>query len=532
MINKYNLTFQHHSKRNSMKKRALFSWVILISCLLVGPDTNAQKKFFLPFDTAVSSMHKIAINGQDVAYEVIVGTLPVYVEHKDDIPGNVTKPRAYVQYTYYRRTDSKGGIENRPILFSFNGGPGTGSLWMHIGYTGPKRLKVSPEGWPVQPFGVVDNHYSILDVTDLVFVNPVNTGFSRIINDGKKEDFFGVKQDIDYLADWIALFLSRYERWSSPKYLIGESYGTTRVAGLAGVLQSTQNIFLNGVILQGNCGIGLNPSSSSDASAVFKLPSYTSAAWYHKKLSSDLQSKDLDDIFPQAVDFTLNEYLPAVTRGGSLSAAQKDAIAQKVSYYSGMPKQYILDHNLIVGSGAFWKELLRKEGKTIGRLDTRYVGIDKENAGERSDYNAELLAWEHAFTPAINKYFREDLGFKTDSRYYVFGPVRPWEQPAQTGFGGQSFNVGDQLRLAMAANPGLHLLNQQGYYDGACDVLGAMMSLWKLDPRSAFKDRIEFKAFKSGHMLYIRDEDNIEGNNDLRKFILNSLPKNNQPIQY
>jgi len=520
-----------------MKKRNLNLTTILMVaiCIAIMSNSNAQKKFFLSYDTSVTTSHKITINGTEIPYDAIVGTLPVYVEHKGDIPGNPTKPRAYVQYTYYKRSDIK-DMSNRPLMISFNGGPGTGSLWMHIGYTGPKRLKVSPEGWPVQPYGVVDNRYSILDVTDLLFVNPVNTGYSRIINDGAKEDFFGVQADINYLADWIALFISRYERWTSPKFLIGESYGTTRVAGLAGVLQSKQNIFLNGVVLQGNCGIGLNPSFSSAASSVFKLPSYTSAAWYHKKLPADLQNQDLNDIFPQAVDFTINEYLPAVTRAGSLSAAQKDAIAQKVSRFSGMPKQYILDHNLVVSSSGFWKELLRSEGKTIGRLDTRYVGIDKENAGERSDYNAEILAWEHAFTPAINKYFREDLGFKTDSRYYVFGPVQPWQQasPAQGGggFGQPAFNVGDQLRNAMAENPALHLLNQQGYYDGACDVLGAMMSLWNLDPRGAFKDRIQFKAFKSGHMLYIRDEDNKEGNNDLRQFIKSSIPKENQPIQY
>jgi carboxypeptidase C (cathepsin A) len=519
-------------KNNKMKKLKFKFFVLsLVSIGILEAETaSAQKQYFLPFDTSVVSNHKITINGSEIAYEVTVGTLPVYVEHKDEIPGKVTKPRAYVQYTYYRRTGLK-DVANRPILFSFNGGPGTGSLWMHIGYTGPKRLKVSQEGWPVQPYGVEDNHYSILDVTDLVFINPVNTGYSRIINDGKREDFFGVEQDVNYLADWIALFISRYDRWTSPKFLIGESYGTTRVAGLAGVLQSKQNIFLNGVVLQGNCGIGLNPSFSSAASAVFKLPSYTSAAWYHKKLPADLQSKDLDDIFPLVQDFTFNEYLPAVVRAGSLPQAQKEAIAEKVARFSGLSKQYILDHNLVVGSSAFWKELLRSEGKTIGRLDTRYVGVDKENAGEKSDYNAEILAWEHAFTPAINKYFREDLGFKTDLRYYVFGPVRPWGQPVQTR-GGDNFNVGDQLRLAMAENPGLQLLNQQGYYDGACDVLGAKLSLWHLDPRSKFKDRIHFKAFKSGHMLYIRDEDCKEGNDDLRQFILNAVPKDNQPIQY
>lgn len=483
---------------------------------------QAQEK--LPADTSVVSSHQITIDGQKIPYDVTVGTLPVYDDNGE--------PGAYVQYMYFKRTDIK-DMSHRPILFSFNGGPGTASLWMNIGYTGPKRLNVSDEGWPVQPYGVEDNHHSILDVTDLVYINPVNTGFSRIINDGKKEDYFGVKVDVEYLSDWIELFISRNERWTSPKFLMGESYGTTRVSGMAGVMQSNNNIFLNGVILQGNCGIGKTPDFGSPTASVLKLASYTAAAWYHNKLPRDLQSRDLTEIFPEVEQFIFDTYLPAVARSGSLTGAEKEEIAQQVGRYSGLSKQYILNHNLVVSSSSFWKELLRDEGMTIGRLDMRYKGIDEQNAGERSDYNAELLAWENAFTPAMNKYLREDLGFKTDLKYYVFGPVHPWKRDAvNSGFGFSRFNVGDQLRQAMEANPALQLLNQQGYYDGACDVLSAKYSLWHLDPTGKLQNRIHFTSYKSGHMLYVRKEDMIKGNEELRNFIQNVIPEDGEPIKH
>lgn len=483
----------------------------LYSLCLVKVGTSQAQEQALPADTAITSTHKIVINGNEIPYEVTAGTLPVY--------GEDGKPDAYVQYTYYRRTDIE-NVNKRPILFSFNGGPGTASLWMHLGYTSPKRLKVGPEGWPVQPYGVVDNHSSILDVADLVYVNPVNTGFSRIINDGKKEDFFGVRADIEYLADWIDLFISRYGRWDSPKYLMGESYGTTRVAGLAGELQARHYIYLNGVIFQGNCGIGLVNIESS----ALKLPAYTAAAWYHKQLPQDLQSQDLTELMPKVINFTINEYLPAVAWGGVIDDVRKQTIAKQVARYAGISEQFVLNYNLEVPASAFWKELLRDQGKTIGRLDTRYMGIDETNAGERPDYNAELKAWENAFTPAINKYIRGDLGLNPDLQFYVFGPVRPWERG--------NINVGDMLRQAMQVNPALHVLNQQGYYDAACDVLTAQYSLWHLDPRGVFKDRIEYTAYKSGHMLYIRKKMMEKGNDELRTFIKNTLLEEGQPVRY
>jgi carboxypeptidase C (cathepsin A) len=511
-------------KQHSIKLS--FALIFLLGVGLITPGiTYAQKKPHshshpknliqkLPADTtAISKNHQVTVNGKKVPYEVILGTMPYY--------GKDGKPDASIFYVYYKRTDVK-NKDNRPVLFSFNGGPGTGNLWMHLGYTSPKRLKVSPNGWPVQPYGVIDNHHSILDVTDIVYISPVNTAFSRMVNDGKKSEFFGVNQDIDYLSDWIDLFLSRYNLWDSPKFLIGESYGTTRVAGLAGKLQGSHDIYLDGVILQGQCGMG--EKGSPWFRKALKLPYYTSTAWYYKQLPQDLQSQDLPDILPQVENFTIHKYLPAVALGGSISKDQKQKIAAQVARYSGLSKKFVLNNNLIIPTSAFWKELLRKKGKTIGRLDSRYVGIDNKNAGSRPEYNAELASWENAFAPAINNYLRDNLGFKTDLQYYVFGPVFPWDRSDN--------HVFKMLRKAMEENPALQVLNQGGYYDGACDYFSAKYALWHMDPSGKLKNRIEVKGYQSGHMLYIRKKTMIQGTKDLRQFIINSIPKKGVPIKY
>jgi carboxypeptidase C (cathepsin A) len=511
-------------KQHSVKLSFVFGFLLSV-CLMTPGITYAQKKSHhqsnsakitqkLPADTTVvSKNHQVTINGKKVPYEIILGTMPYY--------GKDGKPDASIFYVYYKRTDVK-NKDKRPILISFNGGPGTGNLWMHLGYTSPKRLKISPNGWPVQPYGVEDNHHSVLDVTDIVYISPVNTGFSRMINDGKKDEFFGVQEDIDYLSDVVDLFLSRNHLWNSPKFLIGESYGTTRVSGMAGKLQGAHDIYLDGVILQGQCGMG--EKGSPWFRKALKLPFYTATAWYYKQLPQDLQSQDLSDILPEVEDFTIHKYLPAVALGGSMSNDKKQAMAQKIARYSGLSKKFVLNNNLTVSPSSFWKELLRDQGKTTGRLDSRYVGIDSKNAGSRPEYSAELTSWENSFAPAINSYLRNDLGFKTDLQYYVFGPVYPWDRDHGT--------VYKMLRKAMEENPALQVLNQGGYYDGACDYFGAKYALWHMDPSGKLKDRIINKDYQSGHMLYVRQKTLKQGLNDLRKFITNSIPKEGQPIKY
>ncbi|MDO1500649.1 carboxypeptidase [Winogradskyella maritima] len=483
---------------------------LFVIALLVSAVGNSQM-LQTPTDTAYVTNHNVRIRGQSVDYRAETGFQPVW-----NTEGEVV---ASLYYTYYKRTNVSKGNE-RPLIVSFNGGPGSASVWMHVAYTGPKILKIDSEGYPVQPYGIKDNPNSILDVADIVFVNPVNTGYSRKVKkmNGEYEDdktFFGINADIRYLAGWINTFVTRQNRWESPKYIIGESYGGTRVMGLALELQNSQWMYLNGVIMVSPADYKVlrvgGPVSSS-----LNLPYFTATAWYHKMLPADLQNKDLLEILPEAEEFAINKLIPAIAKGGFISDAERKAIAKRYSYYSGLSEKVILQQNLDVPNRFFWKELLRdKTGQTVGRLDSRYLGIDKVETGTSPDYSAELTSWLHSFTPAINYYIQNELGFKTDVKYNVFGNVGRWDN--------SNDNVRDDLRQAMAQNPYLKVLTQSGYYDGATTYFSGKYNQWQIDPSGKLKDRMYFKGYRSGHMMYLRNEDLIKANDDLREFIKNSL---------
>tara|TARA_B110000483_G_scaffold50993_1_gene63379 strand:- start:2185 stop:3669 length:1485 start_codon:yes stop_codon:yes gene_type:complete len=485
-----------------MKNLILFILNGLISCTLFAQERQ------IPIDTLVVTNHTTNIKGFSISYQAQTGTQPVWNEDG--------KPMATLFYTYYKRTNDKSKAP-RPIIFSFNGGPGSASVWMHVAYTGPNILRINSEGYPVQPYGFDSNPYSILDVADIVFINPVNTGYSRIIEyDGekeKKETFFGVNEDIKYLAEWMNTFVNRKELWEAPKYIIGESYGGTRVMGLSLALQNQQWMYLNGVIMVSPADYKVLRTAGPVSSAL-NLPYYTAAAWYHKQLPPELQDLDLPEILPLAEKFAVDELIPALARGGFLSLEEKQKVAVQMAYYSGLSEEVIMQNNLDVPNSFFWKELLRDEGKTIGRLDSRYIGIDKKEVGMRPDYSAELTSWLHSFTPAINHYIRTDLNFKTDVKYNMFGSVRPWNYDNE--------NTRENLRQAMAQNPYLKVLTQSGYYDGATTYFSAKYSQWQIDPSGKMKDRFYFEGYRSGHMMYLRREDLIKANEDLRVFIKNS----------
>jgi len=482
---------------------------ILILIYFVAISFYAQDHR-IPLDTAVVTINSVVIKGKTVPYKATTGMQPVW-----DDNGTII---ASLYYTYYKRTDVKND-ENRPIIMSFNGGPGSASVWMHIAYTGPKVLKIDDEGYPVQPYGVKDNPNSILDVADIVYVNPVNTGYSRpVVAKGKKLDkskFFGINADVKYLASWLNTFITRNNRWKSPKYIIGESYGGTRVMGLAAELQNSQWMYLNGVIMVSPADYKVLRTQGSVDYAI-NLPYFTAAAWYHKMLPNELQQKDLLEILPEAENYAINNLLPAIAKGGFITEYEKNKVAENFAKYSGLSKKVILQNNLEVSPGYFWKELLReKTGQTIGRLDSRYLGLDKREIGISTDFNPEITSWLHSFTPAINYYIREHLNFKTDVKYNVFGPVGPWDN--------RNNNVREGLRKAMAQNPYLKVLVQSGYYDGATTYFGAKYTMWKTDPSGKMKDRFFFKGYRSGHMMYLRNEDLQKANDDLRTFIQNSL---------
>jgi carboxypeptidase C (cathepsin A) len=492
----------------------IFVLISLLTQLSITALAQSRNNILFNPDTSIVTLQELTVKGQKIPYKAIAGTLPVWNEQGKAIAG--------LFYTYYERTDIRDRAA-RPLVFSFNGGPGSASVWMHLAYTGPKILHIDDEGYPLQPYGFKDNPHSILDVADIVFIDPVNTGFSRITDSTvPKSTFFGVQADIRYLAGWINSFLSRFQRWASPKYLIGESYGTTRVSGLARELQESQWIYLNGVILVSPTELGIERGTATDAA--LRLPYYAATAWYHKKLPADLQQKDLLQVLPEVEEFTMKEVLPAIHRGGQLNSSEKKSIAARMAKYSGISEQVWLEHNLDLPVNFFWKELMRDKGFTVGRLDSRYLGIDRKDAGDRPDYNAELNSWLHSFTPPINMYLRETLKYKTDFKYNVFGNVSPWDRTND--------QTGEDLRKAMAMNPYLNVLVQSGYYDGACDYFNAKYNLWQLDAAGRFTSRMSFKGYRSGHMMYLRKEDLASSNEDIRQFIKQSLPATNQPAKY
>ncbi len=466
----------------------------------------------IPRDEAVTTEDTVTIGGVEVPYRVTVGTQPVWDADNE--------PVASMFYTYYERSDVEDRA-TRPLTVSFNGGPGSASLWMHIAYTGPRLLEIDDEGYPVQPYGIRDNPHSILDVTDILYVDPVNTGFSRILDDADRSQFFGVNEDVDYLARWLDTFVTRQGRWTSPKFLIGESYGTTRVSGLAHRLQNSQWMFLNGVVLVSPTGLGID--RDGPVGDALPLPYYTATAWYHERLAPDLQSRDLDDLLPEAEAFTVDELIPALAQGGALSAERREEVELAYARWSGLRLPVVQQYDMAVPTQFFWKELLRDEGLTVGRLDSRYRGFDRSDSGTSPDFDPALSSWNHAFAPAINHYLRDVLGYETDLQYWVFGPVHPWNRDGD--------RTGRQLQQAMGENPYLHVLVQSGYYDGGTDYFNAKYTMWNMDPAGRFQDRMSFKGYRSGHMMYLRAEDLAAANDDIRAFIGEAIPAPGTPAR-
>ena len=480
--------------------------------------SEQKAKDTTPQEITSKTQHSITIDGVKLDYTVVAGTILLKEENVES--GEVAKASIfYIAYTL-------DGVENpadRPVTFSFNGGPGSSSVWMHLGLLGPKRVLFDDDGLPLPPpYKLIDNEFTLLTHTDLVFIDPVSTGYSRTVPKEKPGQFHSLKKDVESVGEFIRLWTTRNNRWLSAKFLIGESYGTPRVSGLSLELQNSHWMYLNGVILVSPTGLGIERGTAVEAAN--DVPYYAAAAWFHKKLPSDLQSKDLMDVLAEVEAYTVNKLIPVMAKGGFLSEAEKRKTAGELSRYLGLSEKVIMEHDLRVPKTFFWKDLLRDEGFTIGRLDSRYLGIDKMNAGERPDYSPEMKSWEHSFTPAINYYFKNYLNYNTDLKYFIGGQARPWDR--------SNNHTGEDLRQAMAQNPYLHVMVQSGYYDGATDYFNSKYNLWQMDTSGKLKERMSWKGYRSGHMMYLRSEDLITSNEHIREFIQKSLPKEDQSAQY
>lgn len=433
------------------------------------------------------------------------------------------EPRASFFFVYY----SKDGADpaSRPITFTFNGGPGSSSVWLHMGAFGPKRIAYADdEGHAAAPpYKLVDNEASLLDVTDLVFIDPVTTGYSRAIPFGDAKKYHGFEADIESVGNLIRLITTRYSRWSSPKFLAGESYGTTRAAGLSGWL-TDQGFYLNGVILISsilNFGTA-RFDSGNDLPYILFLPTYTATAWYHKRLPADLQSGTVENAVAQSEAFALGEYTAALMKGDRISDEEKRAAAQKLARFTGLPADYIERTNLRVEIQRFDKELLRDRRRTVGRLDSRFTGIDKDAAGEEPEFDPSMAAIFGEYTAVINDYVRRTLKFETDLPYEILtGKVRPWSYERQQN---QYLDVGETLREAMSRNPYMRVFVGNGYYDLATPFSATRYTFARMQIDPELKNHVTLQYYPAGHMMYIEKASRQKLSADVAAFIKSAVP--------
>lgn len=462
----------------------------------------------IPSGVEVTVTHNsVTIEGKQVAYTAHTG----YLNLKNDTGKLIAK----VFFTYYKKDGEPSG--KRPVTFTFNGGPGSSSVWLHMGGLGPKRVLLQDDGLATAPpYQYINNEYSWLNKTDLVFIDPVSTGFSRAASGENAKQFHGYVEDISSMGSFIRHFLSRYERWGSPKYLAGESYGTTRAAGLSKFLQDRYRIFLNGIFLiSAVLNFGTNDYYvGNDLPRALYIPSYTAAAWYHKKLAPALQV-DLKKTLKEAEAFALGEYASALLKGGWLTDADKDAVATKMSYYTGLSKEFCLRSNLRVEEGRFWKELRRKDGLIIGRLDARFTGRDLDDGGETFSFDPSFANIDGPFTATINDYFQKELNFREDKGYNIFGDVYPWNYGNVQN---QFLNVAESLRDAMAKNPALKVYVGCGYYDFATPYFTAQFDVEHMLLRPEQRKNIQFYFYEAGHMYYINKPSLEQSKKDVDAF--------------
>ena len=446
--------------------------------------------------------HRIRLAGRDVAYTATCGTLVLREAAEKDGKAEGEQARASVFFVAY--TVDGATPEKRPVTFSFNGGPGSSSVWLHLGLLGPKRVALDDEGRAPPPPGIlVDNEFSLLVESDLVFIDPVGTGYSRMVEGQKVDEFHDYRRDVESVGEFIRLYCSRYGRWASPKHLIGESYGTTRAAALAGHLLERYGLYLNGLMLV-SCALdfaSLRFEANNDLPAVLFLPTYAATAWYHQKLAPDLQAKPLKALLGEVEAFAAGEYLQALFQGNRLPRASRDAVAEKVARYCGLSPDYVRRAGLRIDIHRFCKELLRAEGKTVGRLDSRFTAIDRDSAGEHFEFDPAYAEIYGAYSAAMNDYVRRTLQFVSDSPYEVLkGLYLKW---GWKDFANRYASVGEPLRRALAMNPHLRVYVANGYFDLATPHFASDYTFDHLDHDGRFRENFTVEYFDAGHMMYV-----------------------------
>jgi carboxypeptidase C (cathepsin A) len=473
-------------------------------------DSAAADSAGVPAVEKVSTTHHTAtIDGRSIAYTARAGTMVLREESG--------KPKATVFYIAYSKDDENAAT--RPVTFFFNGGPGSASIWLDMGIMSPMHPQMGPGGsQPAPPYDLVPNPNSPLDVTDLVQVDAMMTGYSRPATGVKPTEFTGAPNDIKMFGEFIRDYLDKYHRWQSPKYLFGESYGTFRSAGLASELQSDEGIELNGIMLLGTVldFQFIQPSPTNDIAYATFLPTYTATAWYHKKLPADLQRLTLPQAVQQSRDFAFGEYLTDLAKGNTLTDAERTATAQKLARLTGVSQQFVLNTNLRIDAGTYRTELLRGEREILGRYDSRLTAITGNASATRQDFDPSDVAPSGAFMSAFMRYLHDDLGYTTDLQYYMGGHAGRWDYSALgNGFPSEV----ESLRTAMAKDPYLHVLVGAGYYDTATPFANAEYTFNHLGFDQSYRDRVKFSYYESGHMAYLNQTSAKQLKADIANFI-------------
>lgn len=464
----------------------------------------------------VSTTHHTAkIAGKTIAYTTTVGTM----EMKNDDG----KSKAEIFFIAYSRDKTKDPTR-RPVTFCFNGGPGSSSVWLHMGMLGPKRVQLRDDAKPVPPPGrLVENEYSLLDLTDLVFIDPVSTGFSRPAKGENKQQFHGYEEDLQSVGQFIYFYTSKYNRWLSPKFLLGESYGTLRAAGLSGYLQDRYYMDINGIALISSVldFQTLSFSANNNLPYMLFLPGYTATAWYHKKLDKQRQKQQLEKVLVEAEHFAMNEYAEALLKGANLSPSDRKSTVKKYAQLTGLSPEFVERSNLRVSMSRFGKELLRDKYRTVGRFDSRHVGIDRDAAGERYEYDASAAALFGPFTAVLNHYLRNELKVSSERVYEILtGKVHPWNYKR---FENRYVTASDTLRKTMSKNPYMKVFVASGYYDLATPYYATDYTLSQLGLAPSLRDNITVHYYPGGHMMYVHGPSLKKLRHDLERYYQSAL---------
>lgn len=482
-------------------------------------EPKSEPAFVAYPDDASTTYHTCEINGETIHYEATAGTIVLVKDEAKE-----AKPSAKMFYISYRQTLSPGdeyrakkdaGEEvaesnypdatTRPITFSFNGGPGSSSVWLHLGIFGPKKVAYADdEGRPgPPPYRVEANPYSLLDKSDFVFIDPVSTGFSRAQGETSEKEFHGLESDISSVASFIKRYITRNNRWSSPLYIAGESYGTTRAAGLTHHLHTQHGISVNGVLLISAVleFASLRFGDANDLAYICFFPSYAATAHYHGMLAPEHQNKPIDQLYKEAEAFALRDYAAALTLGARLTQEEEDRVVRQMADFTGLKPEFIQRNNLRVDQGRFCKELLRDRGLTVGRFDSRFTGQDRDDADDTYDYDPSYAVIRSNYTESFNAYIREELGFESDLSYEILTNVWPWDY-GQAGQG-RYVNVAERLRSVMHEQPHIRVFVASGYHDLATPPLGMDYTHDHMQLRDELHGNIKNHYYVGGHMMYL-----------------------------